>query len=158
EAIGEISEADLAAYHESHTDQYQSQETVSIEYVELDVSKLELDESVDELTLRERYEQNKHRYIEPEQRLASHILIQTDANADAAAQQEAQARAAELVQQARAEGADFAELARTSSDDPGSKAIGGDLGWIEQGVTEPAFEEALFAMQPGISDPVKGSD
>lgn len=156
--VGEISEADLVAYHENHADQYQSQETVSVEYVELDVSNMELDESVDELTLRERYEQNKHRYIEPEQRLASHILIQTDANADAAAQQEAQARAAELAQQARAEGADFAELARQHSDDPGSKAMGGELGWIEQGVTEPAFEEALFSMQPGISDPVKGSD
>src|SRR4029079_6528709 len=38
----------------------------------------------------------------------------------------------------------------------GSKAQGGDLGWLEKGVTDPAFESALFGLDKGaISDPVK---
>ena len=158
EAVGEIGEEAIVTYYEAHPEQYQSQETVSVEYIELDSSRLEVAETVDEATLRERYEENKARYVDPEQRLVSHILIQTPANADAQTQQAAQARAAELAAKAREDGADFAALAREHSQDPGSKVMGGDLGWIEQGVTDAAFEEALFSMAPGVSDPVKGSD
>lgn len=158
EAVGEIGEEAVVAYYEAHPELYQSQETVSVEYIELDSSKLEVAQTVDETTLSERYEENKARYVDPEQRLVSHILIQTPANADAQTEQAAQAKAAELAAKAREEGADFAALAREHSQDPGSKAMGGDLGWIEQGVTDAAFEDALFSMAPGVGDPVKGSD
>ena len=158
DAVGDIGEDAIVAYYEANPSLYQSQETVSVEYVELDASRLEVAETVDEATLRERYEESKARYVDPEQRLASHILIQTPANADAQAVQAAQARAADIVAKARMDGADFAELAREYSEDPGSKGTGGDLGWIEKGVTDAAFEDALFSMAQGVSDPVKGSD
>lgn len=158
ETIGEIAEADLEAHHQAHQDRYQSPETVMVEYVELNAANLSVDAEPDEETLRQRYEESKTRYVQPESRLVSHILIQTPANADATAQQAAQARAAALVAKAREAGADFAALAREHSEDPGSKGMGGDLGWIERGVTDPAFEDALFTMQVGVSDPVKGSD
>lgn len=158
DAVGDIDEAAVVAYYEANSALYQSQETVSVEYVELNSSQLEVAESVDEATLRERYEESKARFVDPEQRLVSHILIQTPANADAQVVQAAQARAADIVAKARAEGADFAELAREYSEDPGSKAMGGDLGWIEKGVTDAAFEDALFSMTEGVSDPVKGGD
>ncbi|HPA02159.1 MAG TPA: SurA N-terminal domain-containing protein [Chiayiivirga sp.] len=158
DTAGEISDTDLSAYYESHSDLYQSPETFSVEYLELDASTLDVDEKPDEAALRERYEENKSRYVESEQRLASHILIQTPANADAAAVQAAQAKAQAIVEKARAKDADFAAIARESSEDPGSSAAGGDLGWIERGVTDAAFEDALFSMQPGVSDPVKGAD
>lgn len=158
EAVGEIAEEAIVAYYEGHSELYQSQETVSVEYVELEASRLEVAETVDETTLRDRYEENRGRYVDPEQRLASHILIQTPANADAQTEQAAQAKAADLAAKAREDGADFAALARESSEDPGSRAMGGDLGWIERGVTDAAFEQALFSMAPGVSDPIKGSD
>ena len=158
DAVGDIGEDAIVAYYEANPSLYQSQETVSVEYVELDASMLQVAETVDEATLRERYEESKARYVDPEQRLASHILIQTPANADAQAVQAAQSRAADIVAKARMEGADFAELAREYSEDPGSKGTGGDLGWIEKGVTDAAFEDALFSMAQGVSDPVKGSD
>ncbi len=158
DAVGDIGEDAIVAYYEANPSLYQSQETVSVEYVELDASRLEVAETVDEATLRERYEESKARYVDPEQRLASHILIQTPANADAQAVQAAHARAADIVAKARMDGADFAELAREYSEDPGSKGAGGDLGWIEKGVTDAAFEDALFSMAQGVSDPVKGSD
>lgn len=158
DAVGDIGEDAIVAYYEANPSLYQSQETVSVEYVELDASRLQVAETVDEATLRERYEESKARYVDPEQRLASHILIQTPANADAQAVQAAQSRAADIVAKARMDGADFAELAREYSEDPGSKGTGGDLGWIEKGVTDAAFEDALFSMAQGVSDPVKGSD
>lgn len=158
ESVGEIDDADITAYYDGHSELYQKAETVTVEYVELEGSKLEVTGVADESTLRERYEENKTRYVEPEQRLVSHILIQVSPNADAQAVQEAREEAELIVAKAREDDADFAELAREYSQDPGSSASGGELGWIERGVTDQAFEDALFSMQSGISDPVKGSD
>lgn len=56
-----------------------------------------------------------------------------------------------------AAGEDFAALAQQYSDDPGSAADGGELGWFakDQGLVKE-FEDAAFALQPGeISEPVK---
>ena len=158
DAVGGISEEEVAAYYADHTDLYQSPETVTVAYLELDGSKLEINETADEETLRSRYEENKTRYVEPESRLASHILVQTPPNADADVVQAAQRKAAEIATKARVEGADFAALAKEFSEDPGSRNSGGDLGWIERDVTDPAFEEALFSMAPGVGEPVKGND
>jgi peptidyl-prolyl cis-trans isomerase D len=157
--VGEITDAQLQEYYDAHADRYVSEERLSLEYIELDSSKLDVPVVADESTLRQRYEEQKSRYVEPEQRLASHMLVAVAANADADAQKAAQAKAQDLVTKARAEDADFAALAKANSDDPGSKNTGGDLGWIEKGITDPAFETALYAMQAGtISDPVKGAD
>ncbi len=65
------------------------------------------------------------------------------------------ARAISITQQLQ-KGADFAELAKKYSDDPGSKEEGGDLGWFPRGVMVREFEDAAFSLKPGeISDPIK---
>lgn len=46
-------------------------------------------------------------------------------------------------------GKDFSELARKYSDDPGSAAQGGDLGFVKKGVFYPEFEEAAFKLVEG---------
>ena len=85
-----------------------------------------------------------------------HILVRVPEGADAAAQAAAERKAKALADQARQPGADFAALARAGSDDAGSKASGGDLGWIEKGMMSGPFEDALFAMQAGeVRGPVK---
>ncbi len=53
-------------------------------------------------------------------------------------------------------GEDFADLARANSDDPGSGAQGGDLGWVNPGTMVKPFEEAMNALAVGqLSEPVQ---
>lgn len=152
-----VTDAQIKAWYESHLDQFQQPETVMLEYVDIDGSALPAgDAPVDEGSLRERYEQEKARFMSAEQRLASHILITVPADADPAVRTAAAEKAAALAEQAKQPGADFAALAKANSQDPGSRDSGGDLGWVEQGVMVKPFEDALFAMQPGeVRGPVQ---
>jgi peptidyl-prolyl cis-trans isomerase C len=92
------------------------------------------------------YEENKEaQFTTPEQRCARHILFNKDQKAKA-----------EEVKGQLQNGADFAELAREFSQDPGRAEQGGDLGCLGQGETVPNFEEALFGAQQGeIVGPVE---
>ncbi len=148
-----VSDDEIKQWYEGHPKDFLQPETVSIEYVELDAAKMPAVAAADEATLRQRYEEERARFVAPEQRLASHILI--TAGTDAAAQKAAEEKAAKLAEEAK-QGADFAALAKANSDDPGSKGEGGDLGWVERDVMVKPFEDALYAMQPGeIRGPVK---
>jgi peptidyl-prolyl cis-trans isomerase C len=95
------------------------------------------------------YAKNPDKFQEPEAVRVAHILIRTSENADAAAKQKAKAEAASVLAQLR-KGADFAAMAKQHSQDPGSAANGGDLGFVPKGQTVPAFEQAAFALtKPG---------
>lgn len=148
-------EQEVADWHQAHGDRYLMPETVGIDYVELRAEDMQVPSSVDEESLRERYEEQRSRFVEPEQRRAAHVLVTVPEDADAALVESARAKAAGLAERAR-QGEDFAALARENSEDVGSKAAGGELGWIEQGLLDPAFESALYALpEGGISDPVR---
>ncbi|WP_222565020.1 SurA N-terminal domain-containing protein [Novilysobacter antarcticus] len=149
-----IADADVQAWYDSHLADYRAPERVSIEYISLDAADMPEPPVADEATLRQRYDQQSDKVAEQEERLASHILVEVDPDADPATVQAAEAKAAGLAEQARAEGADFAAIAGKNSDDAAS--TGGDLGWISRGMMPGALEDAVFAMSPGdISDPVK---
>lgn len=142
---------EILAFYEQNQGDYQSEEMVKIEYLELDMVNTDSGSEPDDEFLRNRFEQQKGRFISPEQRLVSHILIEVAANADEATRQTALQKAEDLARRAAA-GEDFAELARANSDDIGSSPMGGDLGWMEPGVMSDSFEEAMYALS--LADPV----
>ena len=83
---------------------------------------------------------------------ASHILLSMAAGANEAQQDSIRALAADIRDRARA-GEDFASLAEEYSEDPGSAAEGGNLGFFGRGMMVPPFEEAAFALELGeVSD------
>jgi peptidyl-prolyl cis-trans isomerase C len=101
------------------------------------------------------YQQNPDKFQQGERVRASHILVRVPENADEKAKQTARAKADDLLKQVKA-GGDFAALAKQHSEDPGSGANGGDLGYFTQGQMVGAFERAAFALKPGeVSDLVE---
>ncbi|MBE3072931.1 MAG: peptidylprolyl isomerase [Acidobacteria bacterium] len=94
------------------------------------------------------YDQNKERFNEPEAVQASHILIRFPEKADEAAKKQARARAETVMKQVKA-GGNFAALAKEFSQDPGSAANGGDLGFFPKGQMVPAFDATAFSLKPG---------
>ena len=147
----------LKAWYDTHASVYRSEETVAIEYVEIDGATLDAPAAADDATLRGLYDTNKSRYVTAPGRVASHILIAAPADADQATDAAARARAEALAAKAREPGADFAAIARESSEDLGSKAEGGDLGPIAEGDIGEDFEAALFALTEAgqVTDPVR---
>ena len=147
-----VTEEQIQKWYDEHKDQYQLPEKVDLQYVELDRSRAASAVQVNEEALREYYGQVKEKYEAPERRKGRHILITTGEGLDEAA---AEKKAADLAEKAKA-GADFAQLAKENSKDPGSAQQGGDLGWAQRGMFVGPFEEALFSMKPGeIRGPVK---
>ena len=101
------------------------------------------------------YEQNPDKFKQGERVRASHILIRAPENADEKTKQEARAKATDVLKQVKA-GKEFAELAKHYSQDPGSAANGGDLGYFTQGQMVGPFEQAAFGLKPGtVSDLVE---
>lgn len=83
---------------------------------------------------------------------ASHILIRPQ-GFDEPSKKKARDAIEDVLKQAKG-GADFAELARKHSSD-GSAQQGGDLGTFQRGQMVPAFDQAVFALEPGkVSDVV----
>jgi len=156
-ADNQVSDAQIETYYKAHLAEYMNPEQVSVKYIEVNGADLPLDAAPSDEDLKKRYADEKQRFVQPEQRLASHILINVPANATPEQQKAALAKAEKIA--ADANPGDFAKLAEQNSQDLGSKRQGGDLGWLEKGVTDPAFDAALFALQKNqISKPVLSSD
>jgi len=159
-----LTEEELKAYYESHKASYTNSvpEKRKIKYAVIDTNKLEAGVTVTQDDLRSYYEQHRDQYKTPEQVKVSHILIKTplpgpDNKVDEKGVAEAQHRAEDLLKQVKG-GANFEDLAKKYSEDPGSAKQGGSLGWIGRGQTVPEFEKAAFSLPKGqMSDLVKSS-
>ena len=150
-----VEDAALKSFFDANRDRYRTPERVRLAYLVLDAAQLAQFVEVDEDALRGYFDDHRGEFVAREEREVRHILLALAADADDATQDSVREKAAGLVEQLRA-GADFAALAGQHSDDPGSSATGGDLGWIERGIMVAAFEEAAFSLQQGaISEPVR---
>jgi peptidyl-prolyl cis-trans isomerase C len=121
------------------------------------VLERELSFEVSDADVKKFYEENPSEFEQPERVRAAHVLISTrgEDGKELSAEQKAEKRkrAEDIVKRARA-GADFAELAREFSDDPGSRNKGGEY-TFPRGQMVPEFEAAAFALEPGkVSDVV----
>jgi parvulin-like peptidyl-prolyl isomerase len=100
-------------------------------------------------------EEHREDYDTPEEVHARHILIRVPEGASEAEIAQAKKQIEDIKKELE-NGADFAELAKKYSQDPGSAPNGGDLGFFRRGQMVKEFEDAAFSLEPGqISDPVR---
>lgn len=143
-----ITEADIQAWYESNAARYQTQEQVKLDYLEIRADQFVDATEVEEDELRMRYEARIDQYRSPEERRASHILVRLEDGASDAAIRAAREKAEALLARIRS-GEDFATLATSESDDTGSAASGGDLGYFSRGMMVASFEDVAFALEAG---------
>jgi peptidyl-prolyl cis-trans isomerase D len=135
-----VSQDDIAAYYQSNISRFDTQQKVSLAYVELELAELLPAINVSAEDAQTYYQQNMQEFASQEQRRVSHILFEFADDEEAA-----ETQAQEVLAKVKV-GDDFAELALTHSTDTFSAEQGGDLGWITQGMMDPAFEDAAFAL------------
>ncbi len=109
------------------------------------ILKKEVEEksTVDEAQVKAFFEQNADKFTIGTEIKASHILVQTEEEAND-------------VSDKISKGENFSKLAKTLSKDKGSAEKGGDLGYFGRGRMVPEFERAALSLKPGeVSKPVK---
>ncbi len=145
----------IKAYFEQNRSKYQIPEKRIVRYALVDINQLRQNTTVTDDELKAVYQQNIQDYQVKNRVHPEHILLFTKGKTDAEVV-EIKKKAEELLAQAKKKGANFEELAMKYSEDPGSKAKNGDLGWIEPGQTVPEFEKVAFSLDKGqVSDLVK---
>ena len=150
-AEAQASDAELKAYFDKHRAEYQLPEKRNLAVLVIDPATLQNDFQPSDAELQTLYQVMQDKFRVPERVKVRHILIKSDPATDA----QAKAKIDDIEKQLQ-KGADFADLARRYSQDPGSASKGGDLDWITRNQTVKEFEAAAFSLPLNkISEPVK---
>ncbi|WP_346798358.1 SurA N-terminal domain-containing protein [Halomonas sp. Bachu 37] len=145
-----ISEDDLAAYYEEHSERYRRPEQVRVEYVVVDRQEMADDIELSEAQLRETWREQ----TQDADRRVAHIMVEFSGERN---REEARERI-EQAQQELSRGEGFADVAAMYSDDTTSAENGGDLGVIGRGFFGEAFDEAAFALEEGQTSDIVEMD
>lgn len=151
-----VSDEGLREYFEQNREQFRLAEKISLRYLQFDPARYEKEiVNYSDEELERYYRRHLDLFETKEQVKASHILLRVAEGADDDTRQKRRELAADLLKQLN-EGADFAQLARSYSDDTGTAEKGGDLGYFGRGIMVNSFENAAFALKPGqLSDIVE---
>ena len=142
------------AAYEKNKATYQVPEKRVVRYAIVDVNQIRQNIHISDAQLEAQYKKNIQDYQVQNRVHVEHILLLTVGKTDAEVE-EIKKKAQDILNQVK-KGANFEDLAKKYSEDPGTKDKGGDLGWIVQGQTVPEFEKVAFSLPKGsISDLVK---
>ncbi|MCA1246611.1 SurA N-terminal domain-containing protein [Massilia sp. MS-15] len=144
-----VSDAMVKAYYDKNAALFTVPEQVKAEYVLFDAQAVASQVQVSDAEVTDFYNKNLKNYTTPEQRSASHILITLARDAKAPEQAAAKAKAEAVLAEVRKNPANFAEIAKAQSQDPGSASVGGDLGVVEKGTFVKPVEDAIYALKEG---------
>ncbi len=150
-------DAQLQAYYKQHQDEFRVPAKATVQYVVFGLDDLRNGVQITPQQEQAYYDAHKGEFYLPEQRRASHILIALPPKPTPAQVAAAKARADAIAAQVRKDPADFAALARKDSQDPGTAAQGGDLGWFTPDAMVKPVAQAVFALSKvgEIAGPVR---
>ncbi len=145
-----VSEEEVLSYYQNNSQRFQSEPKVQFSYLEL--REEQFYQPVSEQQVQEEYQRLIDSMAVDAEREAAHILIELS---DEVSREQVIAKLQGLRQRVLA-GEDFAELAKSESQDPGSAEQGGLLGFSAGDSFPAEFEDALAQLQPGeVSQPVE---
>lgn len=145
-------------YYDGNQKQFEVPEQVRAEFLVLNPTALAESVSVTDEQVKAWYDANREQYQQAEERRASHILLSVDKDAGAEQKGAVRAKIETLERQLRQSPLDFERVAREFSQDPGSSAKGGDLGYFGRGTMVKPFEEAVFGLKENQISEVVESD
>ena len=150
----QVSDAEAETYLKAHEAEYRQPERRKVTYVTIPIR--EYIKPVSDAEVEKYYAEHGSEFERPPQVRASHVLVRVPEAGGSEGEDKARAKVADVIKRAKG-GEDFAKLAREISEDPGSKANGGDLGLVRKGEMVPQFEQAVFAMKAGeiSAEPVR---
>ncbi|MGE5493148.1 MAG: SurA N-terminal domain-containing protein [Actinomycetota bacterium] len=149
-----LEEGAAKKFYDANSKRFEIPEQARAEYVVLSLPAIESQVAVSDAEVKSWYEGHKERYQQPEERRASHILISADKGDKA----QAKVKAEEVLKEVQKNPASFADLAKKYSQDPGSAAKGGDLGFFGRGMMVKAFEDTAFKLKEGEISSIVESD
>ena len=152
-----VTDEALKAFYAVNATKFQQSEQAKVEYVVLDLRNVRDGIELNEADLQTYYKENSARLSSgQEERRASHILINAPRGAADADREAARSKAQTIADQLKQDPTRFAEVAKAESQDAGSAAFGGDLGFFGRGAMVPEFESVAFALDKGqVSDVVE---
>lgn len=149
-----VDDETLSAWFETVKDTYKTEPRLKLNYLVFSYDEIGRKVTIDQAKIEEYYRNNLDSFKVPEQRHARHILFKAGEEDSAQVHQEKSEKAVEVLKLLQ-NGGNFTTLAKEYSEDT-TKNTGGDLGFFPAGKMVPAFDEAVFSMQPGtISEVVK---
>jgi peptidyl-prolyl cis-trans isomerase D len=134
---------EMHTFYEGNKASFSVPEKRSYQVVVADQLKVEQSITVSDAQMRAAYSASMDNFRTPERAKVRHVLFMTQGKSDAD-KKAAMTKAQAILKQLRG-GADFADIAKKNSEDPGTAPKGGDLGYIVRGQTVPEFEKMAFA-------------
>ncbi|MBI4592638.1 MAG: peptidyl-prolyl cis-trans isomerase [Candidatus Rokubacteria bacterium] len=150
EAALSVTDDELRAHLATHGNDFRQPERRRVQYVA--VNPKDLTPKIGDAEVEKYYAEHAAEFETPRQVHGAHILVRVAETGGSEAEDRARAKVAEAIRRVKA-GEDFAKLAREQSQDPGTAAKGGDLGFVGKGEVVPPFEQALFALKKGEVSP-----
>lgn len=149
-----LTDKEISEYYTAHKQDFAVPAKVVAEYVKVSPLLLVKPESISAADVEAEYTGNPSRYQMPEKVRAAHILVPLAEKATPEEVKKAEESMA-AVRKELADGKPFAQVA-DAHNGPNAAGPGGDLGWIERGMTVQPFEDAVFALEPGkLSETVR---
>lgn len=136
-----ITDAEAQAFYEANKNRFTTPEKMKVEYVLFSLADMEKNITVTDEQISTYYETNKANYATVGETQLAHIQVATENEAN-------------TIIDTLSKGGDFAQLAKEKSQDLGSAAQGGDLGWAKAGTFPKAFEDAANNLQAGQTSQV----
>lgn len=141
-------DADLSRYYQGHQAEFNVPSRARVSYLIFRTQDFQDKVKISPAEVEDVIKEHPGEYYRPKVIRVRQLLLALPPKADPAVRERLSKQAQEILGKLRG-GEDFAQLAKSQSQDPGSKDKGGDLGYVQRGQHPPEWERAAFALKPG---------